>query len=76
MEVDVIDSGAGIREEDLNRLFQKFSKLELTEKANVDGIGLGLSICKKIAENSGGAIHVSSDGLNKGATFSFTMKMQ
>ena len=43
---------------------------------NVEGIGLGLAICKRIIENSGGEITVSSDGENRGSTFKFSMQME
>ena len=43
---------------------------------NVEGIGLGLAICKRIVENSGGEITVSSDGENRGSTFKFSMHME
>ena len=42
---------------------------------NHEGIGMGLMIVKKLVHLSQGIVTVSSDGLNKGATFSFTMRM-
>lgn len=42
---------------------------------NVEGIGLGLAICKRIIENSRGEITVSSEGENRGSTFKFSMQM-
>ena len=43
---------------------------------NSAGIGLGLTIVKQIVETGGGQIKVKSDGLGRGSTFSFTMKMK
>ena len=42
----------------------------------MEGIGLGLAICKRIVENSGGEITVSSEGENKGSNFKFSMHME
>ena len=46
--VHVQDSGRGIKEEDLDRLFTRFGKLEDPSKLNNEGIGLGLTICQAI----------------------------
>ena len=73
--VQVADKGRGIGAEDIDKLFTMFGKLEDTDNLNQEGVGLGLTICQKIVENNGGAIEVHSDGLNKGSTFTFTMKM-
>ena len=43
---------------------------------NHEGIGLGLTIVKKIVEASGGEVFVHSDGIGKGSVFSFTMQME
>ena len=56
-------------------LFRQFGKVERTGNMNVEGIGLGLAICKRIVSNSGGEITVSSYGENKGSTFKFSMQM-
>ena len=52
-----------------------FGKISRTQGMNPEGIGLGLMICKRIIENSGGEITVCSEGEEKGSTFKFTMKM-
>ena len=43
---------------------------------NSEGIGMGLMICKNLVNINGGEIKVHSNGENRGAVFSFTMKMQ
>ena len=48
------DSGCGISEENLQRLFLNFSKLHETSDVNKQGVGLGLSICKQIVDLLGG----------------------
>ena len=74
--VKVVDKGRGIRETDMNQLFKLFGKLSRTEAENVEGIGMGLTICKLIVDQCGGQISCHSDGENLGSTFTFSMKMQ
>ena len=57
-------------------LFKLFGKLKRTADMNSEGIGMGLMIVNKLVSLSQGTITVHSDGPNKGATFSFTMKMR
>ena len=52
--VHVQDTGAGIAEDDFPQLFTRFGKLHRTAEMNSEGIGLGLTIVKKIVELSGG----------------------
>lgn len=67
-KIDVIDQGRGIPESDLSKLFMDFSKLDQHEHVNKHGTGLGLSICKRIIEEMGGQVTVSSI-LGTGTTF-------
>lgn len=73
--VSIRDFGIGIAKEDLPKLFTRFIKLKSSEQMNVDGIGIGLAICKNIIDIYGGKIWVESDGLNKGTTFLFQIKL-
>lgn len=66
----VSDTGTGIKEEDLQKLFGKFERLENT----VSGTGLGLYLSKKIVEKSGGTIGVESL-FGKGSKFFFTLPL-
>ena len=43
---------------------------------NSDGLGLGLRICRQLVEQNGGTIQADSDGINKGSSFTFSMKME
>jgi len=72
----VSDTGKGIRKEDMPKLFQKFSIIEgdSAKKPNLQGTGLGLYISKSLIELQGGKIWVTSEGENKGTTFSFSLK--
>ena len=71
--VYVVDTGAGIAEEDFPRMFTRFGKLHRTAHQNHEGIGLGLTIVKQIVEASGGDISFHSDGPGLGSTFCFSM---
>ena len=64
----VTDTGTGIEPEKIERVFERFAKLN----NYAQGTGLGLSICKTIVERLGGEISVSSV-VGKGTTFTFTM---
>lgn len=67
---EVTDSGPGIAQEDLPKLFKPFGQLEAGSRKG--GTGLGLSLCKTLVEAHGGTIGVRSE-LGKGATFWFTL---
>ena len=56
----VEDTGAGIAQEDIPKLFNRFGKLHRTAEMNSEGIGLGLTIAKQIIDKSGGTIGVWS----------------
>jgi two-component system sensor kinase FixL len=66
LEVEVTDSGAGIKPELVDRLFQPFTS------SNPNGLGLGLAICKTLIEAHGGAISGRSNPTG-GATFRFSL---
>jgi signal transduction histidine kinase len=69
---EVVDTGDGIRPDDLPRLFQRFTQLDMSTTRQKGGTGLGLSICKAIVEAHGGHIGVRSE-MAKGSTFWFTL---
>jgi signal transduction histidine kinase/GGDEF domain-containing protein len=72
VEFGIEDTGKGIPQEALNRIFEKFEQVDREVKPGVKGTGLGLSICRQIVELHGGKIIVNSV-LDKGSTFSFTI---
>ncbi len=65
------DTGIGISQENLNRIFESFEQAEDQTISTFGGTGLGLSIVKKLAELKGGVLSVDSEE-GKGSTFSFT----
>lgn len=60
VEILVKDSGIGMSEEEVSRLFKEFVRIKNSRTRGITGSGLGLSIVSKIAELYGGHIHVSS----------------
>jgi signal transduction histidine kinase len=70
IEIRVQDTGAGIQEEDIIKLFDKFQQLNTQNKQ--EGTGLGLAICKEIIRQHGGKIGVQSK-LNEGSCFYFIL---
>ncbi len=60
LRMQVSDSGIGIKEEDLNKLFEGFQRLDLEQNRNIEGTGLGLAITHKLVEQMNGRMDVSS----------------
>lgn len=58
--ISVEDTGRGIKKEYINRLFEKFDRLDIDKKTTIEGTGLGLAITKKLVSMMGGTINVSS----------------
>ena len=72
VQVDVVDTGIGIVEKDVQFIFDRFFRSERLEVQVVDGTGLGLSITQSFVEMLGGKIWVESE-LDVGSIFSFTV---
>ncbi len=70
--VSVIDTGIGIAQADLTKVFEKFKQVGDTLTDKPQGTGLGLPICKEIVEHHGGRIWVESEP-GKGSNFSFAL---
>ncbi|MDD4901169.1 MAG: HAMP domain-containing sensor histidine kinase [Patescibacteria group bacterium] len=73
LKVKVVDTGAGISDEDKKTLFQKFSRGKAASSLHPDGSGLGLYISRKIIESNDGEMIFSSRGVGQGSTFGFTV---
>lgn len=68
----VEDTGIGIKEEDLQKIFDNFQQADMRKNRNVEGTGLGLSISRKLAELMGGTLEVESV-YGTGSTFTLTI---
>jgi signal transduction histidine kinase len=76
LEVSVIDTGIGIKAEDMQKLFVAFQQIETGLARRYEGTGLGLSICTKLVEMLGGKIWAESNGAWKGSRFTFTLPLK
>lgn len=72
VQVDISDTGIGIPEKDLPRLFERFYRVDKPRSRELGGTGLGLSIVKHIIIAHNGQVWISSQ-LGEGSTFSFTI---
>ena len=61
LEIEVYDTGRGIKKEDLKRLYNKFDRLDVEKNSTIEGTGLGLAITKKLVELLQGTINVESE---------------
>ncbi len=67
----VWDSGIGIEKENLEKIFEAFSRIESPYTQETEGTGLGLALCRKMVELHGGRIWAESSGLGMGTTVKF-----
>lgn len=73
LDVQVKDTGIGIREEDMIKLFESFERLEEKRNRNIEGTGLGMSIVTKLLEMMDSELHVESV-YGVGSVFSFCLR--
>jgi len=70
--ISVSDTGVGIPQGDIPRVFERFYRVDKTRSRRLGGTGLGLSIVRDIVESHGGRVTVESE-LGKGSTFTVTI---
>lgn len=73
--VKVTDTGIGIHEEDIDKLFLSFQRLDEEKNRNIEGTGLGISIVQKLLDMMGSKLEVSSV-YGQGSTFSFEIEQK
>lgn len=71
----VHDSGMGIAQDDLTRVFERFYRVDKARTRTLGGSGIGLTISKALVEAMHGTMRAESAGLGKGSTFTFTLPL-
>lgn len=74
-QIEVTDSGAGISEDFLPHIFDRFRQADGTTTRRYGGLGLGLSIVRHLVELHGGTVQAYSVGESKGTTFTVTLPL-
>ena len=69
VSVSVKDNGAGIPQDKLDRIFDMFMQVDLTAERSQGGLGIGLTLVKRLAEMHGGSIEARSAGEGQGSEF-------
>ena len=72
LKVQISDTGCGIKEEDMEKLFAPFERIEEEKNRTIEGSGLGISIVRKLLDMMGSRLEVKSI-YGKGSDFSFTI---
>ena len=73
IRVSVIDTGIGIKPEDMQKLFMQFERIEEKRNINIEGTGLGMSITRSLLEMMGSELEVESV-YGEGSTFAFDLE--
>jgi two-component system phosphate regulon sensor histidine kinase PhoR len=74
LQINISDTGIGIPEKDIDRIFERFYRVDKARSRELGGTGLGLSIVKHIVAAHKGEVYVQSK-VNQGSTFSFTVPL-
>ncbi|WP_340202061.1 two-component regulator propeller domain-containing protein [Ascidiimonas sp. W6] len=75
LQIRVVDSGQGIPNQELPRIFDRFYKVENNDNTNIDGVGIGLAVTKELVHLLKGSLTVSSK-IAQGSIFTLTLPIQ
>lgn len=75
VETKIKDSGIGMRQEDINRISESFSRFDQQINRSVEGVGLGLTIVTRLLKMMGSSLQIESE-YGKGSTFSFRIQQE
>jgi signal transduction histidine kinase len=75
LRIDVEDTGSGIREEDRDRIFEAFQQIDRSYSRRSSGMGLGLTLTKKLVDLHSGTLMLTSE-VGKGSTFSINLPLE
>ncbi len=73
--IEVADEGLGLPAAEIDRIFDRFHRVQSEVSRGIGGTGLGLAICKGLVEAHGGRIWAESEGEGKGSIFRFTLPL-
>jgi signal transduction histidine kinase len=73
--ITICDSGIGIAPEHLEEVFQMFSQVESALTRSRGGLGIGLSLTRRLIEMHGGTVRASSDGVGQGSRFQISLPL-
>jgi two-component system sensor histidine kinase KdpD len=73
--VKVSDQGLGLPPGEIDKIFDRFHRVQSEVSRGIGGTGLGLAICKGLVEAHGGRIWAESEGEGRGSTFRFTLPL-
>ncbi len=75
LTVSVVDTGIGIKKDDMDKLFSEFERIEEKRNRNIEGTGLGMNITESLLEMMGSHLEINSE-YGKGSDFSFSLKQE
>jgi signal transduction histidine kinase len=75
VELMVCDSGTGLSDEDLKRIFEPFAQVHESDAQKKGGLGLGLALVQNLTRIQGGTVYAQSDGIGRGARFVVTLPL-